>query len=160
MTIVAAATLLLAACAPAAGSQSSVPVRAGTEPIPADKGQTVFVRVDFTLDEFDMDESDMGAALWVPSGYASAVGDVTSYFSLRDVQGATGWQISLSRMRLERSTVTNQSFGSSTTTRELWAELRLKVPEDAIPGVYRVRANVQARSGVSRPLTVRLDVRP
>src|SRR5690554_4921433 len=92
-TLLVLVGLLLAACAPAAGSQSSVPVRAGSGAVSAEKGQSLFVRIDYTLDEFGVEEDDLRSAMWVPSGYASEIGDVTNYFSLRDVQGATGWQI-------------------------------------------------------------------
>lgn len=100
----------------------------------------------------------MKAAMWVPSGYNSEVGDVSIYFALRDVQGASGWQIDLSRMRLQRTTVTNQSFGTSSVLRELWAEIKVEVPEGAIPGVYRVRGTIEARGGATQAVTFRIDV--
>lgn len=158
-TLLVLVGLLLAACAPAAGSQSSVPVRAGSGAVSAEKGQTLFVRIDYTLDEFGVEEDDLRSAMWVPSGYASEIGDVTNYFSLRDVQGATGWQIELSRMRLERTTVTNQSFGTTSVLRETWAEIKVVIPEEAIAGVYRVRGTIEARGGASRPVEFRIDVR-
>ena len=77
----------------------------------------------------------------------------------RSVQGATGWQIELSRMRLERTTVTNQSFGTTSVLRETWAEIKVVIPEEAIAGVYRVRGTIEARGGASRPVEFRIDVR-
>ncbi len=97
--------------------------------------------------------------MWVPSGYQSEVGDVTSYFGLHDVRGATGWQIELARMRLERSTVTEASSGASSQIRDLWAEIRVVVPEDAIAGIYRVRGEIQARGGQTQPVTFSIEVR-
>ncbi len=153
-----ATALLLAACAPAAGVQSSAPVRVGTSAIPAKVGQTLYVRVDYSLGDFRLDESDLRATMWVPSGYNSEVGDVSMYFGLLDVQGATGWQIGLSRMRLQRTTVTSQSFGTTSVLRDLWAEIKVAVPNDAIPGVYRVRGTIEARGGATQPVTFRIDV--
>jgi hypothetical protein len=154
----AATALLLAACAPAVGGQSTVPVRAGASAIPAKVGQTLYVRVDYSLGDFRIDESDLKATMWVPSGYNSEVGDVSMYFGLRDVQGASGWQIGLSRMRLQRTTVTSQSFGTTSVLRDLWAEVKVVVPDDAIPGVYRVRGTIEARGGTTQPVTFRIDV--
>ena len=156
--LAAVLTLALAACAPATGGQSSAAVRAGDQPIRVQRGQTVFVRIDYTLDEFGVKEEDLRSAMWVPSGYASETGDVTVYFSLHDVQGASGWQIDLSRFRLKRSTVTNTSFDTTSVVRETWAEIRVMVPEDAIGGVYRVRGSIEARGGKSRPLAFRIEV--
>jgi len=158
LLMAAVLSLVLAACAPATGSQGSTPVRAGDQPIRAQRGQTVFVRVDYTLDEFGVKEEDLRSAMWVPSGYASETGDVTVYFSLHDVQGATGWQIDLSRFRLQRSTVTNTSFGTTSVVRDAWAEIRVMVPEDAIAGVYRVRGTIEARGGTRRPMAFRIEV--
>lgn len=158
LSLLAVAGLLLAACAPAAGSRSSVAVPAGASAIPVAAGATLFVRVDYALEEFGISTDDMRAAIWVPSGFASEIGDATSYFSLHDVQGASGWQIDLSRMLVERTTVTNQAFGTTTTTTDLWAEIRVQVPADAIAGVYRVRGTIEARGGGTRPVQFRLDV--
>lgn len=156
--LLALAALLLAACAPATGSQSSVAVSASSGPIRAQTGQTLFVRQDYNLTDFRLQESDLNAAMWVPSGYNSEVGDVSIYFSLRDVQGASGWQIELSRMRLQRTTVTNPSFGTSSVVRDMWVEIRVVVPADAIPGVYRVRGTIEARGGATRPVEFRVEV--
>lgn len=154
----AVAALLLVACAPATGGQSSAPVRVGASAVPAKVGQTLYVRVDYSLGDFRLDESDLGATMWVPAGYNSEVGDVSMYFGLRDVQGASGWQIGLSRMRLQRTTVTSQSFGTTSVLRDLWAEVKVVVPDDAIPGVYRVRGTIEARGGATQPVTFRIDV--
>src|SRR5690554_1468395 len=151
--------LLLSACAPAAGSQSSVAIPSGAGPIPAEQGQTLYVRIDYALADFDVNAADLRPPMWVPSGYQSEVGDVTSYFGLHDVRGATGWQIELARMRLERSTVTEASSGASSQIRDLWAEIRVVVPEDAIAGIYRVRGEIQARGGQTQPVTFSIEVR-
>lgn len=153
------ASLLLAACAPAAGSSASTAVPAGAGAIAAQAGQTIYVRVDYTLGAFGLEEGDLRSTMWVPSGYASEVGDVSAYFGLHDVQGATGWQIDLARMRLERTTEEVAATGSTSRTVDLWAEIRVQVPEDAIPGVYRVRGTIQARGGVTQPVNFRIDVR-
>ncbi|SRR5690554_184713 len=153
------AAVLLSACAPAAGSQSSVAIPAADGPITAERGQTLYVRLDYTLAGFGLNETDLRPPMWVPSGYASEVGDVTSHFGLHDLRGATGWQIELSRMRLERSTVTSASSGATSTIRDLWAEVRVVVPEDAIAGIYRVRGEIQARGGRTQPATFSIEVR-
>lgn len=152
------AALVLTACAPAAGSSAATAVPAGSGPIPAAPGQTVFVRVDYTLQGFGLEEGDLRPNMWVPSGYASEVGDVTSSFALHDVQGATGWQIGLARMRLERTVERTASNGTTSRILDLWAEIRVQVPEDAIPGVYRVRGTIQSRGGVTQPVVFQVDV--
>lgn len=147
-----AALLLLTACAPAAG-QSSAPVPVSAGPVPASAGQRLFVRVDSSLEAFGLKPGDMTPALWVPLSYDAEKGNVGSYFGLQDVQAAPGWEVKLSEVQLERST------RSGSTTYDLWASLRLSVPEDAIPGVYRVRATLQARNGARQPVEFRVDVR-
>ncbi len=154
-----ALALLVAACAPAAGGSSGAAIRAGSEAIPVQRGQTVFVRVDSSLAAFGITEQDLRATTWVPTGVRSQVGDVTSQFGLRDVEGATGWQIDLSRMRVERSTVNNPVNATTSHVVDLWAELRVEVPADAIAGVYRVRAVLEMRGGGRQSVTFRLDVR-
>ncbi len=157
--LVAALALLVSACAPAAGRQSSAPIRVGSSPVAAAGGETIYVRVDYSMDAFNLKESDLNAALWVPSGYASERGDITSSFSLRDVQGATGWDIALTAMRVQRITTRVESFGSETVRYEVWAELRVSIPPEPIPGVYRVRGTLHARGGVTQPLAFSVEVR-
>lgn len=149
----------VAACAPAAGSQGSTAIRAGRTPVPASGGQTIYVRVDYSLDDFRLNEGDLVPALWVPSGHSSARGDVSPSFALHDVQGASGWDISLSQMKIERITQRAVSFGTESTFYELWAEVRVIIPADPIPGVYRVRGTIQARGGVSRPMQFSVEIR-
>ncbi len=151
--------LLLAACAPAAGG-SGAPVRAGTDPIPAERGGTIVVRIDSSLDAFGLATRDLTPSLWIPSGFASETGDVGTSFGLVDVDVADGWEVDLRGVKVERRTTTDVSFGTSSTTYELWAEVRVRVPEDAIPGVYRVRGTLQARGGGTQPVAFRVDVAP
>ena len=154
-----ALALLVAACAPAAGSSSGAAIRAGSEAIVVQRGQTVYVRVDSSLTAFGITEQDLNVRTWVPTGVRSQVGDVTLQFGLRDVEGATGWQIDLSRMRIERSIDNNPVQGTTSSIVDLWAELKVEVPVDAIAGVYRVRAVLEMRGGGQQSVTFRLDVR-
>lgn len=159
LALLLAVATLAAACAPATGRQSSAPIRAGNTPIVAKGGETIHVRVDYSLEAFGLQESDLTPAIWVPSGYSSEMGDVTAYFGLNNVQGATGWNISLSQVLVERISTRMESFGTSTTRYELWAEIRVGIPEEPIPGVYRVRGTLQARGGATRPLAFSVEVR-
>lgn len=149
----------LAACAPAAGSQGSTAIRAGRTPVVAAGGQTLFVRVDYALEDFGLRVGDLTPALWVPSGYASARGDVTPNFALNNVQGATGWNITLSQMKIERITQQAVSFGTENTFYELWAEVRVIIPENPIPGVYRVRGTIQARGAGNQPMQFSVEIK-
>lgn len=162
MAVALPALLLLAACAPTtAGRASSSPITVGTEPVPVRQGETVYLRLDYGLDDFDLEPNSLTPALWVPSGYSSEVGEVTTYFALDDVDVAEGWTVELLQAKLERRvTVTSASFNTTSTSRSLWAVLEVSVPDDIVPGVYRVRGTLRARGGGNQPVAFRLDVAP
>lgn len=159
LLLLVALGLVLAACAPATGRQASQPVVVGAEPIAAEAGETLYVRVDYDHAAFDLKPGDLRPALWVPAGYASERGDVAPYFGLRDLNVGQGWKVTLSRMMVERKSVSNISGSSTTTEHSLWAEVKVEIPEDAIAGQYRVRGTLQARGGRAQTLQFRLDVR-
>ncbi|HZJ08504.1 MAG TPA: hypothetical protein VFD39_02305, partial [Trueperaceae bacterium] len=70
--------LLLSACAPAAvGSSSGNPYPASAGSVTIRRGETAYVRVDYPLERFGLEPSDLRPAMWVPSGYDSELGDVT-----------------------------------------------------------------------------------
>src|SRR5690554_3234728 len=150
---------LLAACAPAAGS-SGRPIDASAGPAPAARGADLLVRVDLSLADFGLTERDLTPSLWVPSGFASEVGDVSAYFGLHDVTLPPGWSIDLSQVKAERRSSTRASTGASSVSYSLWAEVLVRVAEDAIPGVYRVRGTLQARGGATKQIGFRVDVAP
>lgn len=156
LQLLALIALLVAGCAPAAGRQSGSAIPAGADPIAAVGGETVYVRVDYSLEAFGLVPADLSGSLWVPSGYDSERTNITSQFALRDVQAGGGWEVDLSRVRVERTSGRN----ASGVEFELWAEVRVGVPEEPIPGVYRVRGILQHRSGERQPVEFRLDVRP
>ncbi len=156
-----AAALLLSSCAPTtAGSQAGSPLRVTGSPVKVQQGSTVYFRVDYSLDAFGLKPRDVTPTLWIPSGYSSEVGDVVGSFSLTDLKVAAGWQVELAQMKIEHSTSVSSSSDTSTTVTALWAVVKVKVPTDIVPGVYRVRGTIQARNGDSQPLALQVDVAP
>ncbi|HRQ11024.1 MAG: hypothetical protein WC972_05320 [Trueperaceae bacterium] len=156
----AVALAALSACAPAvAGTTSSAPIAAGASAIPVEQGNTYYLRFDYTLDQFDMKPKDVTVSLWVPSGYASDVGDATNMFALHDVRVAEGWTAELLQVKAERTNVTTSaSFGESRVDYRLWAVLKVVVPDGIVPGPYRLRGTLQARSGKTAPVSATLQV--
>lgn len=158
--LVAFTILALVACAPTtAGTSGGSPLVVGAAPIPVQSGNTYYLRFDLSMDTLELKPKDLEAALWVPSGYASEVGDVSSMFALHDARAADGWQVTLEQVRAERSTVTTSaSFGQTKTVYSLWAVVKVQVPSGSIPGPYRVRGTLQVRSGKSVPLSATVEV--
>lgn len=156
-----AAALLLASCAPTtAGSQVGAPLVFSGTPVPVQQGSTVYLRVDYSLDAFGLKAGDVSPTLWIPSGYSSEVGDVVGSFALADLEIAPGWQVELTQMKIEHSTSVSSSSNVSTTVTALWAVVKVTVPTEIVPGVYRVRGTIQARNGGIQPLKLQLDVAP
>ena len=156
-----AAALLLASCAPTtAGSQAGAPIKVGEAPVPVQQGSTVYLRVDYSLAGFGLKFGDLSPPLWIPSGYSSEVGNVEGSFALTDLNAAEGWTVDLAQMKLERTVSVSTSSDSSSTVTALWAVVKIAVPNEIVPGVYRVRGTIQARSGGSQPLALLLDVAP
>ena len=155
------ASLLLASCAPTtAGSQAGAPLRAGGAPLAVQQGSTVYVRVDYSLEAFGLKPGDLSPTLWIPSGYSSEVGNVEGSFALNDLNIAPGWEAELAQMKLEHTTSVSPSSNTKSAATALWAVVKITVPTDIVPGVYRVRGNIQARNGTSQPLALQFDVAP
>lgn len=153
--------LLLVSCAPTtAGSDPGAPVISKGAPVPAQQGSTVYVRVDYSLDAFGLKPGDLSPTLWIPSGYSSEMGNVEGSFALADLKIAPGWQAELAQMKIEHTTSGSSSSDISSTVTALWAVVKITVPTDIVPGVYRVRGTIQARNGASQPLALQLDVKP
>jgi len=150
----------LSACAPTvAGTTSSAPIAAGSSAIPVEQGTTYYLRFDYSLEQFDMEPRDVVVSLWVPSGYASDVGDASNIFALHDVRLAEGWTAELLQVKAERTRVTTSaSFDQSRVDYRLWAVVKVVVPDGIVPGPYRLRATLQARSGKTAPVSATLQV--
>lgn|SRR5690606_13198171 len=150
--------LLVPACAPSAlGGSSSNPFPAvGGTPIVSD-GQTVFVRLDHSLNELGLQPTGLRPAMWVPSGYASELGDLTGQFSFVPDTIPEGWGFRLHSVRVERSSQSGSgSSDEGRTVYALWAVYEVAAPEDGIPGPYRFRGTLRARGGGE--VSVRLNV--
>lgn len=160
-TVVALA-VLVSACAPAAtGSAANTPLPARAGDLSVKRGETVYVRVDYQLTDFGIKPADLRASLWVPSGYDSEVGDVSTQFGLVDTRIADGWTFTLSQMRAEReSTRGSGAFDASRTEYSLWAIFRIDAPPGAIPGPYRLRGTLNARGGGSQSVALTVEARP
>lgn len=155
------AALLLTACAPTtSGSQAGAPISVGGAPVPVQQGATVYLRVDYSLAAFGLKFGDLSPTLWIPSGYSSEVGNVEGSFALTDLNAAPGWEVELAQMKLEHSTSVSTSSDRTSTATALWAVVKVTVPTDIVPGVYRVRGTIQARNGGSQPLALQLEVAP
>jgi hypothetical protein len=159
----AALSLLAAGCAPTtAGTSSSAPLvvgAGGDTGAAVQQGNTYYLRFDLSLEQFGLAPRDLQAALWVPSGYASDVGDVTSMFGLNDVRVAENWTVELVQVKAQRSTVTTSaSFNQSRVDYSLWAVVKVVVPTGIVPGPYRVRGTLQVRSGTTAPLSATLNI--
>ncbi len=123
------------------------------------QGNTYYLRFDLSLEQFGLAPRDLQAALWVPSGYASDVGDVTSMFGLNDVRAAENWTVELVQVKAQRSTVTTSaSFNQSRIDYSMWAVVKVVVPTGIVPGPYRVRGTLQVRSGATAPLSATLNI--
>ena len=159
---VAALTLLVAACAPTtAGSSANAPVLATAGAAPVELGSAVYVRVDYDLSDFGLSPSDLRASLWVPSGYDSEVGDVSTQFGLVEPRVAEGWNFSLVTVRAERRSIRGSgAFDANRTEFSLMAVFRVEAPNDAIPGPYRFRADLRARGAGSQSVTINVEARP
>ncbi len=160
MSFVAVIVVALAACAPSvAGTSSSAPLVAGPAAIPVQQGNTYYLRFDLTLEQFELAPRDLQVALWVPSGYASDVGDASNMFALHDLRLAEGWTAQLLQVKAERSEVTTSaSFNQSRVDYSLWAVIKVIVPDGIVPGPYRLRGTLQERSGKTVPLAATLQV--
>lgn len=161
-TVLAATVVLLVGCAPsAAGTSGSAPVVVGAASVPVEQGKTYFLRFDLALEQFKLTPRDLQVSLWVPSGYASDDGDASSMFGLNGASVADGWTVDLQQVKVRRSTIApTKSFGTSTTAYAMWAVVRVQVPDGIIPGPYRFRGTLQARSGATVPLAATLQVVP
>lgn len=157
-----ALSLLVSACAPGAtGSTANVPLLASAGGLSVAPGSTIYVRVDYLLTDFGLNPTDLRASLWVPSGYDSEVGDVTTQFGLVDVRVADGWRFSLLQMRAERRSVRGSgAFDASRTAYSLYAVFRVDAAPDAIPGPYRLRGTLNARGGGTQSVMVQVEVVP
>lgn len=153
---------VLVSCAPAAiGSSASNPYPASAGSASLERGGTVYVRVDYPLQRFELEPTDLAASMWVPSGYDSEIGDVSGQFTLADKRIADGWQFELLLMRAERSTERGTgAFDASRTVYSMWAVYEVTAPEEAIPGPYRMRGTVRARGGGEQDVSFLVELRP
>lgn len=148
------ALLVLVACAPGAAGTVGNPFRVTDGNPTARRGETIVVRVDYTVDQFGIDGRDLNAAMWVPAGANAEIGDVSGSFHLSDVRVASGWDLRLLQMRAERRSV-------STGVRfRLWALFEVTTSSDSIPGDYRVRATLNSRDGGSVPVAFAVAALP
>ncbi|MFO7547013.1 MAG: hypothetical protein R6W77_16090 [Trueperaceae bacterium] len=153
--------LVMTACAPAvSGATPTRPIVVADDMVSVRRGAVVYLRLEYELDEFDMMPRDVRPVLWVPSGYASETGDVSSDFALRDVRAAEGWQVELHQMRADRRSVAGAPFESDSVEYTVSALLRVTIPDGIVPGPYRVRGTLQERGGATVPVSIRLDVQP
>ena len=154
--------VLLSACAPSAsGSAANAPLLASAGGLSVRRGETVYVRVDYQLSDFDMRPGDLRPSLWVPSGYDSEVGDVAGQFGLVDVRAADGWGFTLSQMRVERASVRGSgAFDASRTEYKVWAIFRIDAAPGAIPGPYRLRGTLNVRGGGSQSVSLTIEATP
>jgi len=159
---VVALSLLVSSCAPSAtGSAANVPLAASAGELPVKRGSTVYVRVDYQLADFGLKPSDLRASLWIPSGYASEVGDVSSQFGLVEPRMADGWQFELWQMRAERKSVRGSgAFDATKTEYSLWAIFRIEAAPEAIPGPYRLRGTLTARGAGSQSVSLTVEAQP
>src|SRR5690606_32493652 len=130
--------LSMAACAPAVtGATPTRPIVVADGMVPAQRGNVVYLRLEYALTDFDLEPADVRPVLWVPSGYASETGDVSSDFALHDVRVAEGWQVELHQMRADRRSVAGAPFESDSVEYTLSALLRVNIPDGIVPGPYR-----------------------
>lgn len=162
MAAALALTLVVSACAPTtAGSAANAPLMASAGAAAVTPGSSVYVRVDYSLTDFGLKPADLRASLWVPSGYDSEVGDVSSQFGLVNLRVPDDWRFSLVNVRAERSTVAGSgAFDANRTVFSLMAVFRVDAPDDLIPGPYRFRADLQARGAGGQSVTINVDARP
>lgn len=160
--LLAFVVLGLTACAPAAVGTSAnnpYPATAGTASVR--RGETVFIRVDYPLQRFDLAPADLKPSLWVPSGYDSEIGDVTGQFGLVDVRVADSWQFELLVVRIERSSERGSgAFDADRTVYSMWAVYEATAPEEAIPGPYRLRGTLRARGAGEQNVSLQVELRP
>ena len=154
--------LVVSACAPTtAGSAANAPLMASAGPAAVTPGSSVYVQLDYLLSDFGLNPGDLRASLWVPSGYDSEVGDVSSQFGLVDLRVPDDWRFSLVNVRAERKTVAGSgAFDANRTAFSLMAVFRVDAPADFIPGPYRFRADLQARGAGAQSVTINVDARP
>lgn len=154
LTVISAVVgLVLSACAPGAVGTTANPFVASEGGIYVKRGETLVVRVDYTVDQFGIDGRELSAAMWVPAGANAEIGDVSSSFWLSDVRIAQEWDMRLLQVRAER-----RSVGSGVRYR-LWALYEVSTSASSIPGDYRVRATLNAR-GATVPVSFTIDTRP
>lgn len=151
-------TLLLVACAPAAGSTSLTPVVAKAGEAKVSEGGVTYVQVDHSLDDFDLTPKDLRTDMWIPSGVNSNTARVTPDFVLKEVDVPTGWTFDVAVVQVERKfTPDSPRTDDGVTTYSLAVVYRVEVPERAIPGTYRVRGTLSSRKD-SVPVMLRLEV--
>ena len=147
-----AATLVLAACAPATLGDRSAPHRLDRDgPAAVRPGAQVYLQLDVPRDVFGVREGDL-ATRWQPWTPNLARAVATHRFTIRDVIAPDGWELSLDRV------IAYLRAGRSEA--ELEVILRLQVPADARLGGQRLRALLVDVSGRSSPLEIVTQVGP
>ena len=141
-----AATLMLAACAPATLGDRSAPHRLNRDgPAAVRPGDQVYLHLDVPRDVFGVREADL-ATRWQPWTPNVARAVATHRFTIRDLIAPDGWELSLDRV------VAYLSAGHGEA--DLEVILRLQLPPDARLGGQRVRALLVDVSGRSSPLEI------
>lgn len=160
--IAAAAVLLLVSCAPTtAGTGANVPLLVTDGGLTVKRGTSLYVRINYVPTDFAMKPTDLRASLWVPSGYASDIGDVGAQFALVDTRIAEGWGLRLDLMRAERRSVRGSgAFDDPKTEYTLFAVFRVDAPAGAVPGPYRMRGSLTARGYGSQDVAFTVEVTP
>lgn len=153
--------LLISACAPTirgASVRDPMVIEAGRQ-LEREQGSESYLRIDYSLEDFDLRPSDLSGAFWIPEGVDEESANLTTRFALRDVRVPAGWELELADIRAHRVTETRYGRETGTVTVRISPVLRLLVPSDAALGESTVRAELFSRDGGSRRIDIPVRVR-
>lgn len=153
--------LLLAGCAPSVigSSARDALVVESRQQIELERGNDLFLRLDFSLADFGLERRDLDGAFWIPAGVNRESSNLANRFALRNVRVPIRWSLELAEVRAQRTTVTQYGQETGEIEYRISPVLSLSVPADAELGVTTVSGEIFARGADSRRVEIPVRVR-
>lgn len=161
LRLIAPLILLLAACAPSirgSSARDALVVEPGQK-LELERGNDLFVRMDFSLADFGLERRDLSGSFWIPAGMNQESSNLATRFTLRNTRTPIRWGMELAEVRAHRTTVTQYGRETGETDYRISPVLRLSVPADAELGVTTVTGEIVPRGGDVRRVEIPVRVR-
>ena len=159
--LVSCLLLPLSACAPSVrGASAGDPVVVeNAQQVVMQQGSEMFLRIDYSPEDFGLRRSDLSGAFWIPEGVDEESANMSTRFALEEVRVPAGWELELADIRAYRTTETRYGRETGEVTLTISPVLRLYVPLDADLGESTVRAELDSREGDSQEIEIPVRVR-